>query len=95
MLIDVDERGGCPTTRLLMTRCRRPTGTRMREEMPSLYGESTNRFCFNAPDFNGEYPLSEEPYVSRVKMEAWNNFIVEVAQPGAGRLHPQATARAG
>jgi hypothetical protein len=67
----------------------------MPEEMQSMYRESTNRFCFNTLDLNGEYPLSEGSYVSRVKMKAWNNCIVEVAQPGAGRLHPQATARAG
>lgn len=38
--------------------------------------------------FQWEWPLASDPYALRVNMEAWNRYIVEVAQEGRGRLHP-------
>jgi predicted TIM-barrel fold metal-dependent hydrolase len=38
--------------------------------------------------FQWEWPLAADPYALRVNMEAWNRYVVEVAQEGRGRLHP-------
>src|SRR5580704_16063600 len=43
---------------------------------------------FAQSGFQWEWPLAEDPYALRVNMEAWNRYIVEVAQEGKGRLHP-------
>jgi predicted TIM-barrel fold metal-dependent hydrolase len=35
-----------------------------------------------------EWPLAKDPHATRVNMEAWNRYAVEIAQEGGGRLHP-------
>jgi predicted TIM-barrel fold metal-dependent hydrolase len=70
------------------------------DEMPRPYWDPATRrdildawgvdeaVLFAQSGFQWEWPLADDPYALRVNMEAWNRYIVEVAQEGKGRLHP-------
>jgi predicted TIM-barrel fold metal-dependent hydrolase len=70
------------------------------DEMPRPYWDPAARrdildkwgvdeaVLFPQSGFQWEWPLASDPYALRVNMEAWNRYIIEVAQEGKGRLHP-------
>ena len=77
-----------------------PTDETPYDEMPETYWNPTVRrnsldqwgideaVVFPQWGLQWEWPLAKDPHATRVNMEAWNRYAVEIAQEGRGRFHP-------